>query len=180
MAQTSSFSAQVLSRWNWKCALVRATARSLVYLAAMARTGDKGSLGVVLVEMAYVALTSGLYAGLQQRALGVRSRMLGNSIIVLGVPWLAQAFDWLAHRAAGAPASPKATFAVLFYATLSALFHLYVMRRGAFLTGREGRSLPNDLPRGPRLLGGFVIAPVVLISAGASWLLRVKGAEAAC
>jgi hypothetical protein len=133
----------------------------------------------VLVEMAYVTLTSGLYAGLQQKALGVRSRLLGNAIIVLGVPWLAQAFDWMAHRVAGAPVPPKATAAVLFYATLSALFHLYVMRRGAFLTGREGRSLHNDLRSVPRLIGGFVIAPVMLVSACAGRLLRVKGAEAA-
>jgi hypothetical protein len=183
MAQTSTFSAQVLSCWNWKCALVSASARSAVYLVAMAGTGGhngaRGSMGVVLVEMAYVALTAGLYAGLQQKALGVRSRALGNAIIVFGVPWLAQAFDWLAHRAAGAPAPPKATIAVLFYATLSALFHLYVMRRGAFLTGNEGRSLRNDLGRVPRLIGGFVLYPLTLISTGAGRSVPVKGVEAA-
>jgi len=136
-------------------------------------------MGVVLVEMAYVVLTSGLYAGLQQKALGVRSRVLGNAIIVLGVPWLAQAFDWLAHRAAGAPAPPKATIAVLLYATLSALFHLYVMRRGAFLTGSEGRSLRNDLRRVPRLVGGFAMFPVMIIAVWANRLTGVKGIEAA-
>jgi hypothetical protein len=133
----------------------------------------------VLVEMAYVALTSGLYAGLQQKALGVRSRLLGNAVIVIGVPWLAQTFDWLAHRAAGAPAPARATVAVLCYGTVSALFHLYVMRRGAFLTGRAGRPLGNDFRRVPRLIGGFVLAPVVMISAGAARLIRVKGAEGA-
>ena len=183
MAQTTSFCAQAFSCWNWKCALVSASARSAVYLVAMAgtggRSGTRGSLGVVLVEMAYVTVTSGLYAGIQQKALGVRSRLLGNGIIVFGIPWLAQAFDWLAHRAAAAPAPRKATVAVLFYATLSALFHLYAMRRGAFLTGREGRPLRNDFRRVPRLIGGFVLAPVVLISAGAGRLVRVKGAEPA-
>jgi hypothetical protein len=136
-------------------------------------------VGIVLVEMAYVTLTSGLYAGLQQRALGVRPRLLGSGLIVFGVPWLAQLLDWLAHRVAGAPVPPRATIAVLFYATISALFHLYVMRRGAFLTGCEGRSLRNDLCRVPRLIGGFVMTPVLLISAGAMRMLRVKGAEAA-
>ncbi len=183
MAQTSSFSAQVLSCWNWKCALVSASARSVVYLLAMARTGGqsgtRGSLAIVLVEIAYVTMTSGFYAGLQQKALAIRSRVLGNGLIILGVPWLAQAFDWLAHRAAGAPAPPKATIAVLFYATLSAVFHLYVMRRGAFLTGNEGRALRNDIRRIPRLIGGFVLAPIQLISAGAGRILRVMGAEAA-
>jgi hypothetical protein len=179
MAQTSSFPAQVLSCWNWKCALVSASARSAIYLAAMARTGARGSVGVVLVEIAYVALTSGLFAGLQQKALRIRSRLLGSGLIVLGVPWLAQSLDWLTHRLAGAPAPARATIAVLSYATISALFHLYVMRRGAFLTGSEGRSLRNDLRRVPRLMGGFVIAPVLVISAGAGRLLRIKGAEAA-
>jgi hypothetical protein len=150
---------------------------------AMDRTGGRsgawGSLGVVLVEMAYVTLTSGVYAGLQQKALGVRSRLLGNGIIVFGVPWLAQAFDWLAHRAAGAPATPQATVAMLLYATLSALFHLYAMRRGAFLTGRKGRPLGNDFRQMPRLIGGFVLTPVVLISAVAARWVRVKGVEAA-
>jgi hypothetical protein len=136
-------------------------------------------LGVVLAEIAYVTLTAGVYAGLQQKALGIRSRLMGNTVIVFGVPWLAQAFDWLAHRAAGAPAPPRATIAVLFYATLSALFHLYVMRRGAFLTGREGRTLRNDFRHMPRLIGGFVMSPVMLVSAGAGRLWRVKGAEAA-
>jgi len=139
----------------------------------------RGSVGVVLVEIAYVTLTAGLFAGMQQKALGIRSRLLGNGLIVLGVPWLAQALDWLAHRAAGAPATWRATIAVSFYATLSAIFHLYVMRRGAFLTGRDGRSLRNDLRRVPRLIAGFVLAPVMLISAGAVRLARVKGTEAA-
>lgn len=179
MAPKLSFSAQVLSCWNWKCALVSASARSAVYLVAMARNGERGSMAVVLVEMAYVALTSGLYAGLQQKALGIRSRMLGNALIVFGVPWLGQAFDWLAHRAAGAPTPTRATVAVLFYATVSALFHLYVMRRGAFLTGREGRPLRNDFRRIPKLIGGFAMTPVILIATGVGRLVRFKGAEAA-
>ena len=39
--------------WNWKCALLSATARSLVYLAAMARAGNHGRLAVVLASTEY-------------------------------------------------------------------------------------------------------------------------------
>ena len=60
--------------WNWKCALLSAAARSLVYLAAMARSGSHGRLAIVAVETAYVTLTAGIYAGMQQRALLLRSR----------------------------------------------------------------------------------------------------------
>jgi len=141
-----------------------ATARSIVYLVAMARSGLPGGAAIALVEMGYVTLTAGLYAGLQQKALGLRSRLLGNLIVVAGVPGLAQALDWLTHRAVGAAAPARATIAVCVFAAISALFHLYVMRRGAFLTGREGRSLAEDFRRIPRLIAEFGLRPVVLLS----------------
>ncbi len=156
------FLSRVFSCWNWKCALLSATARTLVYLAALARTGRHGRLSIVLVEVAYVALTAGIYAGMQQRALGLRSRLLGNAIVALGVPALAQVLDWLAHRTVGAAVPARATIAVSVFTAVSALFHLYVMRRGAFLTGC-GRSLFEDLRRMPRLVASFVFAPVALV-----------------
>jgi hypothetical protein len=175
----SPFLAQALACWNWKCALLSATARSFVYLAAMARNGLRGSLSIVLVEIAYVTLTAGLYAGMQQRALSFRSRLLGNFAIALGVPVMAQMLDWLAHRAAGAAVPGKATLAVSVFAIVSALFHLHVMRRGVFLTGRCGRSLADDFRRIPRLVVGFIAAPVVLLSAMAVRLVRGVESEAA-
>jgi hypothetical protein len=155
---------QAYSCWNWKCALLSATVRSLVYLAAMARTGVRGSIAVVVVEIVYVTLTAGVYAGMQQKALGLRARWLGNLIVVLGVPGLAQALDWLAHRLTGATATGRATLAVSLFAGLSALFHLHVMRNGVFLTG-TGRSLVDDFRRMPRLIAGFVAKPIALLVA---------------
>jgi hypothetical protein len=51
--------------------------------------------------------------------------------------------------------------AVCVFAALSALFHLHVMRKGAFLSG-QGRSLLDDFRRIPRLVAGFVLSPVAL------------------
>lgn len=161
-----------------------ATARSAVYLVAMMRAGHDGAglgsgLSVILVEMAYAILTSGLYAGLQQRALSIRSRLMGNLAVVVGVPGLAQILDWVTHRAVGAPAPGRATLAVCVFAGISALFHLHVMRRGAFLTGDRGRSLVEDFRRMPGLVAGFVAAPVVMLAAFGSWLARAAESEAA-
>jgi hypothetical protein len=179
LAQRSPFVAQALGCWNWKCALLSATARSIVYLAAMAHKGRHGRLSIVLVEMAYVTLTSGLYAGMQQRALGIRSRLLGNLTVVLGVPALAQFFDWLAHCAVGAPVPQRALAAVCIYTGVSALFHLHVMRNGAFLTGRAGRSFLDDFRRVPLLLAGFVVRPVAIFSALTGRVGRAAEPEAA-
>ncbi len=174
----SAFFAKALSCWNWKCALLSATARSLVYLAAMAHTGFRGSLAVVLVEVAYVTLTAGIYAGLQQKALLMRPRLVGSLIIAVGVPALSQVLDWIAHRAAKASAPARATVAVCAFTAISALFHLYVMRRGVFLTG-QGRSLVDDFRRIPRLVAGFVLTPVGLFRASSLGVARGAESEAA-
>jgi hypothetical protein len=180
----SPFWSRAIACWNWKCAVLSAIARSLVYLAAMARVGHaqgslKSGFAVVVVEMAYVTLTAGLYAGMQQRALSFRPRLLGNLTVVAGVPGLAQALDWLTHRAAGAPAPGKATLALCVFAAFSALFHLHVTRRGAFLTGPLGRSLLDDFRRMPGLIAGFATAPVVLVGALGSRMTRTVEPDAA-
>jgi hypothetical protein len=154
---------RALACWNWKCALMSAMARSIVYLVALAHSKGRDGVAVV-VEIAYVTLTAGLYAGLQQRALGFRSRWLGNLTVVITVPMLAQMLDWLTHRAVGATVPGRATAAVSLFAVVSALFHLHVMRCGVFLTGNCGGSLADDFRRIPRLVIGFVIAPVSLLS----------------
>lgn len=159
--------------WNWKCALMSATARSLVYLAAMSRSGPHHRSAGVLIEIAYVTLTAGIYAGLQQKALGLRSRLLGNIIIVVAVPGMAQALDWVAHRVTDASAPPTGTLAVSIFAAISALFHLHVMRNGVFLSG-QGRSLLHDFRRMPRLIAEFLLRPAALLTAS---IARLAGAE---
>jgi hypothetical protein len=176
--QRSSLMMRVFSCWNWKCALLSATARSLVYLAAMARSGSGGRLAVVLVEVAYVTLTAGIYAGMQQKALGLRARRLGNVVVVIVVPGLSQFLDWLTHRVSGAPATSKATVAVCCFAAFSALFHLHVMRNGVFLTG-QGLPLLDDFRRMPRLIAGFVVRPGLFLAALASRSDRAIESEAA-
>ncbi len=166
--QQSSFLKQAFTYWNWKCALMSATARSMVYLVAMAHAGLRSALPIVLVELGYVTLTAGIYAGIQQNALRLRSQLLGSLIVVVGVPGLSQALDWLTHRLTGTMATNKATVAVCIFATLSALFHLHVMRNGGFLSG-QGSSLVDDFRRVPRFIVGFVVWPYRVVSA---WVSR--------
>lgn len=175
--QHSPLLKQAFAYWNWKCALMSAAARSLVYLAAMAHTGPHGALPVVLVEVCYVTLTAGVYAGMQQNALRLRSRLLGNLIIVLGVPGLAQTLDWFTHRLTHTVATDRTILSVSIFAVVSALFHLHVMRNGGFLTG-QGRSLLDDFRRVPRFIAGFVLRPVDFLTARISRPTRTVESEA--
>ena len=174
LTQTSR---HALACWNWKCALMSAAVRSVVYAIAMARSHSAGSLAVVGVEMLYVTLTSGLYAGMQQQALGLRRRWLGDLAIVVGVPGLSQAADWLVHRVAGAPAPHKALFTVCVFTLISALFHRHVMRHGTFLTGERGGSMAEDFRRVPRLVVSFAVWPVALLRSLPARLERLSGVE---
>jgi hypothetical protein len=153
---------QVSSCWNWKCALLSASARSFVYFATMAHAGHTDRSAVILVEMAYVTLTSGIYAALQQRALGLRSRILGDFIVVAGIPCLGQLLDWIAHRATATAVPGRVTGTVCLFALVSAVFHLHVMRNGIFLTGC-GRSLVDDFRRMIRLITGTISRPFALM-----------------
>ena len=170
MHRTRAFITQAAACWNWKCALLSATVRSSVYLAALAHARLHSGLAIVAVEIAYVTATAGLYAGLQQLALGLRPRLLSNLAVVVGVPGLAQTLDWLTHRMIGPAAPAHATVAVCIFTLTSALFHLHVMRRGAFLTGQAGRSLADDFRRMPRLVLGFVTWPAAALTA---WTTRI-------
>jgi len=179
MHSPKSLFAQAGACWNWKCALLSATIRSCVYLAALAHNRMPGRWVLVLVEIAYVAATAGLYAGLQQRALGLRSRLVGNLAIVVGVPGLAQALDWLAHRAVGPAAPPRALAVVCCFTLVSAFFHLHVMRRGVFLTGSAGRTLADDFRRMPRLIAGFALGPLAAVGALHGKMARAAQSEPA-
>jgi len=128
--------------------------------------------------MTYVTVTAGLYAGLQQKALGFRSRVLGDMTVVLGVPALSQFLDWLAHRAVGGTVNGKATMTVCIFAAVSAIFHLYVMRRGAFLTGDKGHTLSEDFRHMPRLIADLAIKPVGLLGTLVARQGRIASAEA--
>jgi hypothetical protein len=136
-----------------------AVVRSVAYALAMSRGGSRESLAVVAVEMAYVTLTAGLYAGLQQKALGLRRRRLGDLAIVAGVPGLSQLVDWTVHKATGAPIPHRALAIVCAFTLISALFHRHVMRHGGFLTGGSGNSFREDFRRIPRLVVSFVLWP---------------------
>lgn len=168
---------QTFACWNWKCALLSATMRSVVYLAAMARSGAHERFALVAVEIAYVTLTAGLYAGMQQRALALRSRLLGNFVVAVGIPFVAQGLDWLTHCTMGPPAPPRALFAVCIFTLLSALFHLHVMRRGVFLTGDAGRTLADDFRRMPRLVLAFLPIPYEWLTSVTARFLRPAESE---
>ena len=148
--------------WNWKSAILSGVIRSATYFAIVARHGHNAGLEAAAVEAVYVALTAGVYSGLQQRAMTVQPRWFSNLIILAAVPMFAQLIDFLVQSAAHTPGLKTATIGMVCWGLLSASFHLHLMRNGAMLVGCEGRSFGNDLKRIPWLVGTYCATPVVI------------------
>lgn len=150
--------------WNWKSAILSALIRSLGYLIATRKHGLHTGFHAAIAEVVYVALTAGVYSALQQGALDIRPRWLSNSLIVVGVPVLSQSVEYAFHSAIGTPNLRVATFSIMLFGFLSAMFHLHVMRNGAMLVGGKSRPFFEDLKRMPILLAGFLATPVVTVA----------------
>lgn len=146
--------------WNWKSALLSVTLRSIALFLLVAHRGSHAGLRAAFIEACYVALTAGIWAALQQGALAVDPRWLGNLLIVVVVPVLAQSADYTIQHHLGTPGMRTASIGMVFWGVLSASFHLYLMRHGAMLVGDSSPSLARDFKRMPRLILGFILVPV--------------------
>jgi hypothetical protein len=153
----------LIGYWNWKSALMSVSVRATGYAIATAKHGWRAGVAAVLLEVIYVGSTAGFYAALQQRSLKTAPRWFGNLLIAVGVPMLAQTVDWAIHVLAGTPNLKVATLGVGVFTLLSALFHLHIMRQGAMLVGKEGRTLAEDMRSMPRLIAGFFLQPMRMV-----------------
>ena len=149
--------------WNWKSALLSVLIRSFALFCMVTRHGHHSGLHAAAIEACYVAVTAGFYAALQQRSLSMEPRWLSGLAVVVGVPILAQAIDYLLQHAMGTPNMKAASVGMVCWGLLSAAFHLHLMRHGAMLVGDGSRTLSSDMKRMPRLVATFVAKPVVLV-----------------
>ena len=87
-----------------------------------------------------------------------------------------QLLDFALHSALGTARFGSGLIASATFTALSAMFNLFVMRRGALLVGREGKPFSHDLLVLPRLAFSFVIAiPRNVVQFIASFVRRALG-----
>jgi hypothetical protein len=148
------------THWNWKAALLSAVFRAGACVAALRHNEMHARRHFGIVEAAYVLLTSGFWAALQQQSLGLKTRRLGWLACVMLIPLSSLTADaslhlWLDHgnmRALGISA--------LIFTLVSAMFHWHVMQNGAMVVGEQSRSFWSDMKRMPWLVASFVMIPV--------------------
>jgi hypothetical protein len=120
------------------------------------RQGWAGIMGALATEVAYCAVSAGLYGSLVQSLKDGEPQWLTGVVLAVVIPALFQTAEYLLHWFRGTPHLRMAEIVSIILSGISALFNWYAMRRGTLLVGGEGASFGSDLGRLPRLIFGFL------------------------
>jgi len=163
--------AQIISRWNWKSALLGAILRASFYFTVYKASKESWivTFTAVLVELSFRFFTSGISGAIVQSFRRAEPRWLATTFVTITLPVFSHTVEYLAHysqeqffsnvfAASENNARQKAFVYSVMFSVLSALFNLFVMQHGVLLVGagQETKSLGNDLKRIPFLIVEFV------------------------
>lgn len=164
--------AQVISRWNWKSALLGAILRASFYFTIYQVSKESWlvTLGAVIVEFSFRFVTSGISGALVQSFRRASPAWLAMMIVMISLPVFSHTVEYITHYAqenlfssifaASENKARQKAFAIsVLFSVLSALFNLFVMRNGVMLVGAgsETKSLLQDLKRIPLLIIEFIV-----------------------
>jgi len=162
---------QIITRWNWKAALLGALLRASFYVTVYkaSRENWRAALAAALVEFSFRFLTSGVSGALVQSFRRAKPIWLATLIVTISLPVFSHTIEFITHYAqeyyfsslvpASTNNSRQIAFAVsVLFSVLSAMFNLFLMRHGVLLVGAgsETKSLWNDLKKIPLLVIEFI------------------------
>lgn len=163
---------QMITRWNWKSALIGAVVRASFYFTVYQASRESWivTLTAVLVELAFRFFTTGVSGSIVQSFRHATPPWLANIIVSVSLPTFSHLVEFLTHYAqerylydifaASENSARQRAFAIsVLISVLSALFNLFIMRHGVLLVGAGDETLSfwGDLKRMPRLVMEFVI-----------------------
>jgi len=171
---------QIISRWNWKSAVLGAVLRSSFYFTVYQASGEKWLvvLTAVIVEFASRFITTGIAGAIVQSFRRATPFWLANLIVSVSLPAFSHTVEFIVHyaqerylydifAASTDSVARRRTFAIsVLFSVVSALFNLFAMKHGVLLVGagEETQSLGSDIKKMPRMIGEFVAFLPVQIS----------------
>ena len=172
--------AQVVTRWNWKAALLGAGLRAFFYLVVYVVSQESWltTLTAVLVELPFRFVTTGLGGAIVQSFRRATPLWVANLIFSVSLPAFSHTVEFFTHyaqeryfadvlAASRDGVARQRAFAIsVFFSVISALFNLFAMRHGVLLVGagKETQSFSSDIKRLPRMACEFTASLPVLIS----------------
>jgi hypothetical protein len=174
--------AQIITRWNWKAALLGALLRASFYFTVYKASRESWlvTFSAVLVEFSFRFFTSGISGALVQSFRRAAPAWLATLIVSISLPIFSHTIEFFTHYTqekyfssifpASANNSRTIAFAIsVLFSVLSALFNIFIMRHGVLLVGagKESKSLWSDLKKIPALIVEFVtFLPIQMLKFG--------------
>ncbi len=171
--------AQLLTRWNWKTALMGALLRASFYYTVYTASSESllVTLTAVSVELVSRFISTGIAGAVVQSFRRSTPQWQANIIVSVLLPAFSHTVEFFVHYgqerylydifAASETLARSRAFAIsVMFSIISVLFNLFAMRHGVLLVGagKETRSLVSDIKRLPRMVGEFTAFLPVLIS----------------
>lgn len=162
---------QIITRWNWKAALIGASLRASFYFTVYkaARENMRAALTAAAVELGFRFFTSGISGSLVQSFRRASPAWLAAVIVTISLPIFSHSVEYATHYvqdvyfAGVLPASEnngrQYAFAIsVLFSAFSAIFNLFAMRHGVLLVGagKETKSLWSDFKKIPMLVLEFM------------------------
>ena len=172
--------AQIITRWNWKAALLGAVLRASFYYTVYQASRESWlvTLTAVSVELVSRFITTGIAGAIVQSFRKATPNWLANIIVSIMLPAMSHTVEFVTHYAQeryffdifaaseNSVARQRAFAISVLFSVISALFNLFAMKHGVLLVGagEETRTLGDDLKRMPRMVGEFTAFLPVLIA----------------
>ncbi len=173
-----SHPAQIITRWNWKSALLGAILRASFYFTVYKASRENWlvTLTAVMVELAFRFFTSGISGALVQSFRRATPQWLATLVVTVSLPIFSHSVEFFTHYVqetyfntifpASVNHSRQRAFAIsVLFSIMSAMFNLFAMRKGVLLVGAgsETKSLWGDIKTFPILIFDFVVYIPILI-----------------
>jgi hypothetical protein len=148
----------IARRWNWKAALLSSSIRALIFFAANLPAGAHAALAALLTELVFRGAASGFYGAITEAFRFAEPEWAASLVVMILLPLMGHSAEFVVHLLRGTMRLRAGVIASVCFTTVSTLFNLYAMRRGALVTGEGQQPLSSDMKRMPRLIAGFLVA----------------------
>jgi hypothetical protein len=137
----------VLTRWNWKAALVSAVMRGTIFFLTALGGGLAIAVRTLLVDVAFRVPLSGVCAAVIQEIRWAQPAWAVVVVALVAVPITAHAVEIAVHWFARTPWLWHGVAGSMALSIASSVVELCLMRHHILLVGAEGASLGSDVRR---------------------------------
>ncbi len=154
----------VIYRWHWKSALFSGLIRMMIFLIGYQNQGTKIMLAAAGIQFIFRVSFGGIGGALIQRFSKVEPPWHATITVPVFITAISHIIEFIIQinfdAYYGTNLAAKTTIASIVISVMSAVFNLFLMRRGVMLVKDEQeKSLRKDFASIPRLLFDFIMIP---------------------